>query len=146
MRYRFSDTQAGRVWRKLHAIDELDAGPRVLREQQVAVEVDVVEEARDLRAGRDRKARLVHAAEHQAEPERAARVGDPHPFADSTRLRELDREPVRALGAGGHVAERVAVLVDVDRERRAALELEPARVAGPERPLAVPGAPLPPLR
>src|SRR4051812_3729236 len=112
MRYRFSDTQAGRVWRKLDAVDELDAGPGVLREQQVAVEVDVVEEARDLGARRDGQARLVHAAEHQPEPERAAGVRDPHGLPDSARLRELDREPVRALGAGGHVAEHMAVLVD----------------------------------
>ena len=43
-----------------------------MAEQQVAVEVDVVAQARDLRARRDREARLVHAAEHHPEPERAA--------------------------------------------------------------------------
>src|SRR5256885_9222111 len=108
MRYRFSDTQPGRVRRELDAVDELDAGPRILREQQVAVQVDVVEEAGDLGARRDGQARLVHAAEHQAEAERAAGMGNPHRLADPPRLAELDRQPVRPLGADRDVAEGVA--------------------------------------
>ena len=44
---------------------------------------------------------------------------------------------MRALGAGRDVGEGVAVLVDVDRDRRAALQLGPVRVAGGERLLAV---------
>src|SRR5207247_1446735 len=146
MRYRFSDTQPGRVRRKLDAVDELDAGPRVLREQQVAVQVDMVEEARDLRARGDGEARLVHAAEHETEPERAAGVRDPHRLADSSGLRELDRKPMRPLRAGGDVGERVAVLVEVDRQRRVALQLGPVRIAGRERLLAVLDAELLELR
>ena len=48
-----SDTEAGLVGRELDAVAELDARPRVVREQQVAVEVDVVAEAGD-RARRPR--------------------------------------------------------------------------------------------
>ena len=72
-----------------------------------------------------------------AQAERAAGVRDPHRLADPAGLGELDRQPVRALGAGGHVRERVAVLVDVDRQRRAPLQLRPVRVAGRQRLLAV---------
>ena len=58
-----------------------------------------------------------------AEPERARRVHHAHRLADPARLRELDVDAVRALGARGDVGERVAVLVDVDRDRRALLQL-----------------------
>ena len=51
-------------------------------EQQVAVEVDVVHQRRDLRAGRDRESRLHHAAEHDAELERARRMRHAHGPAD----------------------------------------------------------------
>src|SRR6266550_4762660 len=97
MTYRFSDTQPGRVRRKLHAVDELDAGPRILGQEQVAVKVDMVEEARDLGAGRD-------------------------------------------------VLECVEVLVDVNRERRAALQLRAPGIARGERLLAVLDAELLELR
>ena len=60
---------------------------------------------------------LDHAAEHHAEPERARGGDHAHRFADPARLRQLDVDPVRALGAGRDVGERVAVLVDVDRDR-----------------------------
>ena len=93
------------------------------REQEVAVEVDVVAERRDGAAGGDAEARLDHAAEHHAEPERARRVRHPHRLADAARLRELDVDAVRDLRARGDVGERVAVLVDVDRDRRARLQL-----------------------
>ena len=127
----------GRVGGKLDAVRELDAGPRIVGEQQVAVEVDVVAEARDLRAGGDPEAGLDHAAEHHPEPERAGGVRHPHRLADPARLRELEVDPVRALGAGRDVGERVAVLVDVDRDGRAALQLGAVRVAGRKRLLAV---------
>src|SRR5215210_8126386 len=101
------DTEPRSVGWPLNAVDELHAGPRVVREQQVPVEVDVVAEARDLCAGGDSEPRLDHAAEHHAEPERASRVRHPDRLPDPARLRELDRDPVRALGARGDVAERV---------------------------------------
>ena len=75
--------------------------------------------------------------EHHAEPERPGGVDDPHRLADAPRLRELDVDAVRTLRARGDVGERVAVLVDVDRERRAPLQLRPVRVAGGQRLLAV---------
>ena len=78
-------------------------------------------------AGGDPESRLDHAAEHHPEPERAGRVGHPDRLADPARLRELDVDPVRDLGAAGDVGERVAVLVDVDRERRARPQLGPRR-------------------
>ena len=60
----------------MHAFDELDARPRVVAQQEVPVEVDVVAQARDLRPGSDREARLVHAAEHDSEPQSTGDVGD----------------------------------------------------------------------
>src|SRR5579864_7547878 len=119
-RYRV-DTESRFLWWELDAVDERDPRPRVVREQEVAVEVDVVEQRRDLRSGRDAQSRLDHAAEHAAETERAGGVHHPYRFADPARLGELDVDPVGAFGAGGDVAERVAVLVDVDRERRSSL-------------------------
>ena len=77
--------------------------------------------------GGDPEPGLDHAAEHHAEPERARGVHHPHRLADPARLRELDVDPVRALRARRDVGERVAVLVDVDRDRRAALQLRRRR-------------------
>src|SRR5262245_19611262 len=111
------DPEAGVGRRHLHAVDELDPRPRVLGEKKVAVEVDVVAERRDAAPGRDREARLDHAAEHDPEPESPGSVGHANGFADPPRLRELQVDAVCALAAGGYVAERVAILVDVDRER-----------------------------
>jgi hypothetical protein len=108
-----------------------------VREQQVAVQVDVVHQRRDLRTRRDRETRLDHAAEHHAEPERPSGVRHSHRFTDPARLCELDVDPVRALRASRHVGERVAVLVDEDRHGRATLQLLPVRVAGGQRLLAV---------
>jgi hypothetical protein len=47
------DTEPRFLGWKLHAVDERDARPWVVREQEVAVEVDVVEQGRHLRAGGD---------------------------------------------------------------------------------------------
>ena len=77
-----SDTQARLFGWKLHAVDELDPVPRVVSEEEVAVEVDVIAQARELAGGRDPEARLDHAAEHDAEAERAGRVDDPYGLAD----------------------------------------------------------------
>ena len=85
----------------------------------------------------DAEPRLDHAAEHDAEPERTCGVRHAHRFADPARLRELDVDAVGELGALRDVVERVAVLVDVDRDARALLQLRPTRVAGGERLLAV---------
>src|SRR4051794_38718267 len=56
--------EAWRVRRQLDARDELDAGPRVVAEQEVSVEIDVVDEARDVGRRRDPEAGLDHATEH----------------------------------------------------------------------------------
>ena len=89
---------------------------------------------------------LDHAAEHHAEAERARRVRHADGLADAARLRELDRDPVRALAARGDVGQRVAVLVDEDRDGRAALQLGPLGGAGAQRLLAVLDAELGQLR
>src|SRR2546423_5563636 len=132
-----SNAEAWPVRRALHAVDELDAGPRVLGEQQVAVEVDVIHQARDVRAGCDAETGLDHAAEHHAEPERTSGVGHAHRLADAARLCKLDVDAVRAFRARADVGERVAVLVDVDRDVRALLQRRAVRVAGLQRLLAV---------
>ena len=121
-------------------------GTRVLGEQEVAVEVDVVAERRNDAAGSDADARLDHAAEHHAETERARGVRHPDRLADPARLRELDVDAVRDLGAARHVGERVAVLVDVDRDRRLRPELLRAGVGGRQRLLDVRDAELDELR
>src|SRR5439155_8578323 len=119
------DTEPWCVRGELNAVDELDARPRILGEQQVAVEVDVVAEARHRSAGGDAEPGLDHAAEHYAEPERARGVRHAHALADPAGLRQLDVDPVRAVGARCDVRERMAVLVDVDRNGRVRLELRP---------------------
>ena len=78
----------------------------------------MVAQARDLRGRSDPETRLDHAAEHDTEVERPRSVRDPHGLTDSTGLRELDVDTVRALGAGCEVAQAMAVLVDVDRDGR----------------------------
>ena len=89
---------------------------------------------------------LEHAPEHHAHAQRPRRVRHADRLADPARLRELDVDAVRDLGARRDVRERVAVLVDVDRDRRALLQRSPALVAGAERLLAVLDAELRELR
>src|SRR6185295_12341268 len=105
------DAKSGSGRGKLHAVGECDAGPRVVGEQEVAVEVDVIHERGDVGAGGDAEAGLDHAAEHHAQSERPCRSDHPNRLADAARLRELDVDPVRTFGAGGDVAEVVAILV-----------------------------------
>ena len=97
----------------------------------------MVTQRRDGAAGRDPEPGLDHAAEHDAEPERARGVRHPDRLADAARLRQLDVDPVRDLSARSDAVEPVAVLVDVDRDRRALLQRPPALVARAERLLAV---------
>ena len=97
----------------------------------------MVAEWRDAAAGRDAQPRLEHAAEHYAHAQGTRRVGDANRLADPARLRELDVDAVGDLGAPRDVGERVAVLVDVDRNRRTGSQLAPTVVARPERLLAV---------
>src|SRR5712692_1852875 len=136
-RYLVFDTEPWCVRGKLNAVHELDAGPRILGQQQVAVEVDVLAEARHRHAGCDPEARLDHAAEHHAETERTRRVGHADALADPARLRQLDIDPVRALGALRDVRQRVAVLVDEYRDGRARLQLGPIGGTREQRLLAV---------
>ncbi len=143
---RASDAEARLERRDLHAVDELDARPRVLAQEQVPVEIDVVAERRDAAAGGDPEPRLEHAAEHHAHPQRPRRVRHADRLADAARLAELDVDAVRDLGAGPDVGERVTVLVHVDRDRRALLQRSPALVAGAEGLLAVLDADLRQLR
>ena len=79
-------------------------------------------------------------------PSARAAVRHAHRLAHAARLRELDVDPVRALGARGDVGERVTVLVDVDRDRRGRAELRAAGISGRERLLAVLDAELLELR
>src|SRR5712691_7013006 len=124
-RYLVSDTEPWCVRGKLDAVDEVNAGPRVLGEEQVAVEIDVVAEARHRRARGDPETRLDHAPEHHAEPERARCVRHPHALADPAGLRQLDVDPVRAFRARRDVGQRVAILIDVNRDGRTRLQLGP---------------------
>jgi hypothetical protein len=66
----------------LNAVHELDPFPRVVRKEEVAVEIDVIAQARDLASRGDPKTRFDHAAEHDAEAERACSVGHPDGLPD----------------------------------------------------------------
>ena len=123
------DAQARRGRRNLDSVHELDAGPRVLAQQQVSVQVDVVAQRSDAASGGDAETRLEHAPEHHAEPERTRGMRHPDRLPDSARLGELDVDAVRDPRAALHVREDVAVLVDVDRDRRALPQRAPALVA-----------------
>src|ERR1044072_5877033 len=81
-RYFLSDTEPRRGRRKLDAVDERDARPRVVGDEDVAVEVDVVAEGREVRAGGAAESGLDHAAEHHAESESARGVRHAHGLAD----------------------------------------------------------------
>src|SRR6266498_2330617 len=85
IRYRLSDTQSRCVGWRLDPVDEVDTRPRIVGDQDVAVEV-----------------------------ERVRRVRHADRLADAAGLRELDVDPVRALRTRRDVGQRVAVLVDVD--------------------------------
>src|SRR5262249_8501829 len=98
---RAPDTEARFGRGELDAALEADTRPRIVREQEVPVEIDVIEEARDVRAGSDSEAGLDHAAEHDPEPECPRRVNHPDGLAHPARLRQLDVDAVRALGACG---------------------------------------------
>src|SRR3954468_18490455 len=113
------NTEPGGIGGQLHAVGEPDTRPWILGEQQVPVEVDVVHEARDVRARGDPESGLDHAAEHHAEPQRAGGVEHAYRLADAAGLRQLDVDPVRPLRARGDIAETVTVLVDEDRNGRA---------------------------
>jgi len=71
------------VGRPLDSIAELDTRPRVVRKQEVAVEVDVGAEARDLSSCGDAETGLDHAAEHDPEVERARCVRHAYCLADA---------------------------------------------------------------
>src|SRR3954468_6457091 len=77
-RYRVRDTESRSVGGKLDAVDEIDARPRIVREQEVAVEIDVIAEGRGARARCGAEAGFDHAAEHHPEPEGARRVCHAH--------------------------------------------------------------------
>src|SRR3954470_13829040 len=92
--------EAGAVCGELDTVHESNARRRILGEQEVAVEVDVVAEARDRRTRSDPEAGLDHAPEHHAEAQGPRGGGDLHRLADPAGLRELDVHAVRALRAG----------------------------------------------
>ncbi len=83
----------------------------------------MIAQRRDDTAGRDPDARFDHAAEHDAEAEGPSRMCHADSLADPAGLRELDVDPMGDLRAPSDIGKRVAVLVHVDRNRRAGPEL-----------------------
>src|SRR5262245_10100091 len=110
MRRSDMDAQAGAVGRLLDAVDEADAGARVVTEQQVAVEIDVVAERSDATAGSDAEPGFDHAPDHHLEPQRPGGVRHPDRLADASRLGELDVDAVGDAGTPVDVGKRVAIL------------------------------------
>src|SRR3990170_2248153 len=115
MSNRFIHTQTRFFGGHLHPVPQLDPLPRVLGEEEVAVEIDVVAEARDLAGGGYTEARLDHAPQHDAEAERTSGGHHAHGLADAAALRELDVDSVRPLRRLADVIERMDVLIYVDR-------------------------------
>ena len=111
--------------------DELDARARIIAQEQVPVQVDVIAERSDAAAGRDPEAGLEHAPEHHAETQRARSMCHPDRLPNPPGLRELDVDAVRDPCAALDVGQDVAVLVHVDRDRRALSELGATLVAVP---------------
>src|SRR5579871_2185990 len=114
---RGADAKTDLLGRLLYPANERDARPWIVREEKVPVEVDVIDEARDVGRGSDPESRLDHAAEHDAKAERARGVHHAHRLANTAGLRELDRDSVAALGTRGDVGEGMTVLVEEDRHR-----------------------------
>src|SRR5689334_7873755 len=96
------------------AVGEPETAERAVGDQQVPVEVDPVDERRHLQRLSDPELRLDHAAEHDAEAERARRVRHAHRLADAAALRELDVDAVRVGCDRRHAREVLAPLVDHD--------------------------------
>src|SRR5204862_3850178 len=90
IRYFFSDTESWFVRGNLDAVEKGDAGPRIVGEQEVPVEVDVIAQRRDLRRRRNAEAGLDHAAKHHAEAQRTRGVRHTHGLVDAARPGELD--------------------------------------------------------
>ena len=88
----------GCVGGELHAVDEHDAGPWILGEQQVAVEVDVVEEARHLGA-RPRRQGPTHSCSRASARARArglhGRTAPPRGFRRTSRASRSGRAHAR---------------------------------------------------
>ena len=76
----------GRSLGSTRAVVEAEPLERVVGVQQVAVEVDDVDQRRQLRGRRDAELRLVHAAEHHRQAERAGGVDHAVRLADAARL------------------------------------------------------------
>ena len=88
-------------------------------EQQRAVEVDEVAQGGHLRRRRDAGRALDHAAEHDPQAERAGGVHHAQRLAQAAALGELDVDAVGVAGDRGDVGQRVASLVDDDRDAAA---------------------------
>ena len=86
-------------------------------------------------AGGDAERALDHAAEHDDEPERARGVHHAHGLADAARLGQLEVDAVGVARHVGDVAQRVAALVDDQRDAAAdrAQLAERVALAGRER-------------
>jgi hypothetical protein len=61
------DTKTGLLRRDLNTVDQVDSDPGIVGDQQVAVEIDVVAQARDRGTGGDAEPLLDRATEHHAE-------------------------------------------------------------------------------
>src|SRR5829696_2542213 len=134
---RSGDSEPGAGCGKLDTVGEFNTRPRVVGEKKVAVEVDVVHPTRDRGPRGDLEPGFDHAPEHHAESERSRGARHPQRLSDPARLRQLDVDPVRAVGARGDVGERVAVLVDVDRNGRTRLQRRALGIPGGQGLLGV---------
>ncbi len=112
--------------------------PRVVGEQQVAVEVDVVAEARDLRCRRRSRARTRPCSRaSRSSPRARAACAIRTASRMPPDLASLIVTPCARSAQAATSPSVMAVLVDVDRDGRAALQLGTVRVARRQRLLAV---------
>ncbi len=113
---------------------ELEAGDRVVGEQEAAVEVDPVRQRRDDGRGGDPDRRLLHAAQERPEPEGAGALEHPPRRADPAALGELDVDAGHDPDQPVEVVDRHGALVRDERQRRARLErAEVVEAVGRER-------------
>src|SRR4051794_21118360 len=110
------------------AVAQAEPGERRGRDQQVAVEIDVVGERAELRGGGDAELGLDHAAEHHPQPECARRVDHPQRLVDPAALGELDHDPVRVGRDRRDRPEVATALVDHHRQPRGELAVGAERV------------------
>ena len=117
------------VRRQRQSVPELEARERVVGQEQAAVEVDPLGEARDGRGRGDPHRGLLHAAEERPKAELAGACEHAGRRANAAALGELHVDAVDDADERVEVLDRHGRLVGDDRERRDGLQVAEPLVA-----------------